>query len=532
MQNKSATSNSNRKSNQKPKVRTRDKSQVSIWAGMRNAFPFMIGMSLGLALLSLLLLAGILGIYGYYQMSGRILPGIQVPGVKLNNLTTTEAAVLLHKVWNLEQELIITDGIHQQQLTPADLGLSVDPIETAHNAYKIGHAGSLFSDLESIYTLYANKTRVPLVIKFDANKARSELESLAAGMSLPPEEATIQVQGTELVTVPGTFGYTLNIHDTIELMGADPAGIITTGVFQVKLKPVLPRITDISTALAEGQKLLDTPIEMNAYDPVNDEVVHWSVPRETVATWLSVENTEAGPVVQLDESLVAVYLEEIGQTLGSDRWLNGSAIAHQVVESIKSGDTPHIVIKHHATTYFVQPGDTLLKIGWNLGIPFWMILNANPDTDPDALIAGQELTIPSKDELLPYPVVENKRVVISISKQRLWVYKNGELLSKHVISTGMDKSPTQPGVFQVQSHELNAYASVWDLTMPHFLGIYEAWPGFMNGIHGLPTLSSGRRLWASALGQPSSYGCIIMHLDAADWLYHWAEQGVIVEIQP
>jgi lipoprotein-anchoring transpeptidase ErfK/SrfK len=78
----------------------------------------------------------------------------------------------------------------------------------------------------------------------------------------------------------------------------------------------------------------------------------------------------------------------------------------------------------------------------------------------------------------------------------------------------------------------NAYASVWDLHMPDFLGIYEAWPGFMNGIHGLPTLSGGRRLWADILGRPASYGCIILDLDDAAWLYNWAENGVVVEIHP
>jgi lipoprotein-anchoring transpeptidase ErfK/SrfK len=160
-----------------------------------------------------------------------------------------------------------------------------------------------------------------------------------------------------------------------------------------------------------------------------------------------------------------------------------------------------------------------------------MIVNANPGINPDSLIAGQVIEIPSRDDLLPYPVVPDKRIVISISEQRLWAYGKGELLSKHVISTGIDRSPTQPGVFQVQTHEENAYASVWDLHMPHFLGIYEAWPGFMNGIHGLPTLSGGRRLWGNVLGRPASYGCIIMQLDAAEWLYHWAEDGVIVEIR-
>jgi lipoprotein-anchoring transpeptidase ErfK/SrfK len=103
--------------------------------------------------------------------------------------------------------------------------------------------------------------------------------------------------------------------------------------------------------------------------------------------------------------------------------------------------------------------------------------------------------------------------------------------STHIVSTGMPDSPTMAGIFQVQTHEINAYASNWDLYMPHFLGIYEAWPGFMNGIHGLPLLSSGRRLWASNLGAPASYGCIILDLAAAEDLYNWAEDGVVVEIR-
>jgi lipoprotein-anchoring transpeptidase ErfK/SrfK len=39
-------------------------------------------------------------------------------------------------------------------------------------------------------------------------------------------------------------------------------------------------------------------------------------------------------------------------------------------------------------------------------------------------------------------------------------------------------------------------------------------------------------MWANSLGRKASYGCIILDLQAAEDLYHWAEQGVIVEIQP
>jgi lipoprotein-anchoring transpeptidase ErfK/SrfK len=99
-----------------------------------------------------------------------------------------------------------------------------------------------------------------------------------------------------------------------------------------------------------------------------------------------------------------------------------------------------------------------------------------------------------------------------------------------MVSTGISRSPTMPGIFQVKSRYENAYASIWDLYMPHFLGIYNATPNLENGIHGLPLLSNGVRLWGSVLGQPASYGCIILELDAAEELYEWAEDGVVVEI--
>jgi lipoprotein-anchoring transpeptidase ErfK/SrfK len=78
---------------------------------------------------------------------------------------------------------------------------------------------------------------------------------------------------------------------------------------------------------------------------------------------------------------------------------------------------------------------------------------------------------------------------------------------------------------------LNAYASIWNLYMPNFMGIYDAVPGLTNGIHGLPLLSNGRRLWADVLGRPASFGCIILDLQAAEELYNWAEDGVVVEIK-
>jgi len=229
---------------------------------------------------------------------------------------------------------------------------------------------------------------------------------------------------------------------------------------------------------------------------------------------------------------MTAYLQDWQGNLGSGRHFDDLSLPDNLASRWQNGKAVTLSVYHDPTQYTVESGDTLTRIAFKVGMPYWKIQQANPDIDPDRLLTGQVLTIPSKNDMLPLPVIANKRIVISISQQHLWTYENGSLRSEHVISTGIDRSPTIPGIYQVRTHELEAYASVWDLYMPHFMGIYEGWPGFMNGLHGLPTLSSGNRLWAGNLGHPVSYGCIILDLQAAEDIYNWAEEGVVVEIQP
>jgi len=74
------------------------------------------------------------------------------------------------------------------------------------------------------------------------------------------------------------------------------------------------------------------------------------------------------------------------------------------------------------------------------------------------------------------PIAENKRILVSISQQKMWAYENGGGQVEWLVSTGIASSPTLPGVFQIQSHEPNAYAANWNLGMPYFMGIYRPVP--------------------------------------------------------
>jgi len=474
----------------------------------------------------------LMGGYAYYQVKGTIAPGVQVGDTRLEWMKVEEAAIELHREWNIDQSLLISDGMHDWQVPADQFGIGLDAIQTARSAYMVGRRQPMLSEMRQTASSWIYGWQVAPVAGVDLDKARAALEALNAQAMKPARNASFHWDGKQLIPVPGEMGYAINIEESLNILQNNPGLILMSGYLRVPLKPLIPHVDDVSASMADAQRLLDTKVTLKAFDPVDDEWFEWDVPREVIGSWMAIEATESGPEVTLDPGRMGPYLDSLSAELGSGRYLDAEKYARMVSDAVTGGQQALMMVSHTPTTYTVQPGETLIAISWKVGIPYWMIQQANPEIDPDALQAGQSLTIPSKDELLPLPVLPNKRIVINIGEQRLRVYQNGQQISEHVISTGINRSPTQPGVFQVQTHQPEAYASVWDLTMPDFLGIYEAWPGFMNGIHGLPMLSNGRRLWANILGKPASYGCIIMDLDEAKVLYDWAENGVVVEIQP
>ncbi len=187
-------------------------------------------------------------------------------------------------------------------------------------------------------------------------------------------------------------------------------------------------------------------------------------------------------------------------------------------------------------TYTIARGDTLRIIASKFGITTTTLAAANGIADPNRIYYGQVLNIPGANGE-PAPVVSapvstggNKSIVVDISEQRMYVYEGGALVWSWVASTGERGRDTAPGSYSVLNKIPMAYASLWDLQMPNWLGIY--WVGkFQNGIHALPILSNGQQLWAGWLGTPVSYGCVILGTEEAAALYAWVELGTPVTIQ-
>jgi hypothetical protein len=123
-----------------------------------------------------------------------------------------------------------------------------------------------------------------------------------------------------------------------------------------------------------------------------------------------------------------------------------------------------------------------------------------------------------------------KYILVSIHEQHLYAYQDGQLAYSFIVSTGSGNS-TRTGTFHILDKIPNAWGADWNFWMPDWLGIY--WVGDLeNGIHALPLLPGGGRLWGNSLGSPASYGCVVLGVDDAAQIFNWADVGTTVRITP
>lgn len=464
-----------------------------------------------------------------------IYPNVYVLGENLGGLTPDEAAGRLDRVFANRDagHLILTDGDQTWRIPWSEAGMRLDTGATAQQAFAAGRRHG-WRTLLSMW-LGRRHDLFP-VFTIDAATTRHALEHMAEQMREPPTDAALHLDGDQVVVTPGRHGRELDVHATAQTIIDSVAHLGPDYPFAPTFGAVPPRITDVSASRARAEELLTREVSIAARGEHEGEIFtwDWTLGRDAVARWLRIERTDdpSGFSISIDENQLRATVVELAAEPEADDWgFPTEDVTEDVLNAFRAGGGDVTVqLTPPPRIYVVQPGDHLIVIARRFGMPPGLIAEANPGVNLDLLHVGQLLIIPPQEVLTPYDPVPGKEIVISIPEQRLRVYENGDLLYDWPCSTGM-AAPTYTGSFQVLSKEEMAYASQWDLHMPHFIGVYRAGGSTYNGIHALPILSTGQRLWAGNLGSPASYGCIILGIQEAETLFEWAELGVSVIVQ-
>ncbi|MBP9762933.1 L,D-transpeptidase [Patescibacteria group bacterium] len=145
------------------------------------------------------------------------------------------------------------------------------------------------------------------------------------------------------------------------------------------------------------------------------------------------------------------------------------------------------------------------------------------DTDADGYEDGVEVMgafSPTSTVRTPLP----RSIRINIAKQELTQNVLGIAIKKHIVSSGLPRTPTPIGTFRILQKHPRAWSSSAKLWMPYWMHF----SGRGHGLHELPEWPNGRKEGASHLGKKASHGCVRLGVGSAKELYEWTSVGTPV----
>jgi vancomycin resistance protein YoaR len=225
--------------------------------------------------------------------AGRIFPGVSVAGVDLSGLTPADAAVKLNErlSYPISGKILFKDGEKAWVASPAQLGMVFDPSSSALTAYKLGRSGGLFGALSGQIRASGRGVSVPPAIVFDQRVAYQYLYQIASQIDQPLTEASLKLDGTNVVTQPGQVGRELKIDATLIYLAAQ-LQTFTDGEVKMVIQETQPQFLDVSAQADAARQLLSQPLTLTIPDAAQGDPGPFIYTPEVIANMISVQRTQ------------------------------------------------------------------------------------------------------------------------------------------------------------------------------------------------------------------------------------------------
>lgn len=467
------------------------------------------------------------------QYAERIYPGVVIGTVEVGNLPPAEAAGRVQRRYEAQNLVTFHFGDDRWFAPWREVGIRVKAEDAARQAFQIGRTGRP----DQRWADWRNRRPVAVAFTFDMQAARGFLQSYKADVFLAPRDARVQIDAGRglAVAVPAEAGRELDVDATLRhvfalAMTGQPVPVIT--------REIAPAIADVSGAVNQLNDWLQRPFDLHLWW-AGGWITRPVTPQERVS-WVRAERDAGQWVARWDRNGVRAFVAGLPAELPGGVEMRAELRIDEAAEMIQVAFQRRepglwLIALHGEHRHIIQPGDTFESLGDRFGIPVARLLSANPGIWQAGFSPGQSITIPHQSIMMPLPITPTnlKRIEVDLTTQRLWAWDGATLALSATISSGIPKWRTLTGVFQVLEHVDEAYNKLARVRMPNWLSIYDIGePGesLTNGIHALPVLGSGRRLWAGHLGTPVSFGCVVLGIEDSDFIYRWAELGTPVLI--
>jgi vancomycin resistance protein YoaR len=232
-----------------------------------------------------------------YQLlyAGRIFPGVSVAGVDLSGLSRDAAAVKLSETlsYSITGKILFRAGEKAWIASPAELGMVFDPSASAVTAYRLGRSGGLFGALFGQIRAAGAGVSIPPAVIFDERVAYQYLSQISSQINQPVVEASLSLEGTNVVANPGQVGRELKIDATLVYLAAQ-LQTFSDGEVQLVVQELQPQILDVSAQADAARQILSQPLTLAIPNATQDGPGPYIYNPEVIANLLAVQRVQNG----------------------------------------------------------------------------------------------------------------------------------------------------------------------------------------------------------------------------------------------
>ena len=255
------------------------------------------------------------------NFQSRILTGVSVAGTDVSGLSVDEAAIRIGDaiVYPDTGRVAFQDRGTVWIATPAEVGIRLDARASAQAAYNIGRGGNPVQRVIDQIDIWQSGVDVAPVLVFDEAVAQGYIQGLADIVDRPTIEATLGVNGVEVLVHSGQVGRTVDIAATTAQVGPEIPGM-TDMVLPLVINETAPVIFDATEQAKIAEDILSAPLVIVIPPENGQDAQQWVLNPEALAGMLAIERVESEDgsekyQVGLSTTQLALFLDNIGKDL-------------------------------------------------------------------------------------------------------------------------------------------------------------------------------------------------------------------------
>ncbi len=261
---------------------------AALTLGLGSFFAFIIAWTLGYQLL----------------FAGRIFPGVSVAGVDVSGLNPQEASVKLNAALSfpLNGTILFRDNDKFWSASPVELGMVFDASASAQAAFEHGRSANPFRAIADQLGARRGPANVSPVIIFDQRLAYAYINNLAAQVNQPVLEASLKIEGTNVITLPGQSGRQVDVDATLALLSAQ---LQTFHDFEIPLfvREDAPLIADVSSQAESARNIISQALFITLPNATVGDAGPWAFDQAFLASILTVKRVDVNGIPQIQVGL-------------------------------------------------------------------------------------------------------------------------------------------------------------------------------------------------------------------------------------